>query len=273
MKNSNLLHSASKKITKIIEFDKMEIDNPVYYHPQKLAYMDRINYIINYIKKIYIPTNTRIAEFGCAQANMSLLLAQEGYETYAIDIEKEFLEYSKLKYEYGKITWILSNVEELSLEKKFDVIILGEVIEHCAYPEEIIKNITDFLKVNGVLIITTPNGSRIRTKLKTFTHFKEPAKRKEFEQFQFGPDGDNHLFLFTLNELSLIIPGNLKLISKGYLGSTILFSYLYKLRNIFPNNLVKYNTLLKIIRGLSHMYIFNKLTFNNIFIILKKINS
>jgi len=119
MKNSNCLLKTSPKISKIIEFDKNEIDNPIHYHPLKLAYMDRINFIIDYIKKNYTPINIEIAEFGCAQANMSLLLAQEGYETFAIDIDEEFIEYSKKKYEFGKITWICSNIEDLSIEKTF----------------------------------------------------------------------------------------------------------------------------------------------------------
>lgn len=274
MKNSiNLVPKPSMKIARIMEFDRMEIDNPIFFHPISLQYFDRINFITSYIKKKYSPKNTKVAEFGCAQANMSLLLSEEGYDTYAIDIDNDFLEYSKLKYEFGNISWICSNIEDLSMQKNFfDVIILGEVVEHCAYPEEIVKKVSEFLKVDGVMIITTPNGSRIKTNMKTFKDFIDPSKREELKKKQFAPDGEGHLFLFTLDELPLIIPTNLNLIKKGYLGSTLLFVILYKMRYIFPYFLFKKNALLKINRCLSNLLIFNKLTYNNIYIVLKKNN-
>ena len=105
MKNSlELENHIDVKYNKILSNDKIEIDNPDKYHPRRLLYIDRIITIIEKIKKKFpIPDDIKIGEFGCAQGNMSLILAEIGYKVFEIDISTSFLEYSKLKYEMGDI--------------------------------------------------------------------------------------------------------------------------------------------------------------------------
>ncbi len=128
---------------RLFDHDLFEIDNPDEHHIGKLYYMDRFSKIIGLVERYYPDSKgIRVGELGCAQGNFSLLLVERGYSVYALDINKEFIDYSKLKYEQGEIQWINTNVDidflsEL-LEGRLNVIILGELLEHCAYPEEII---------------------------------------------------------------------------------------------------------------------------------------
>ncbi|NQT96052.1 MAG: class I SAM-dependent methyltransferase [Candidatus Omnitrophica bacterium] len=53
---------------------------------------------------------------------------------------------------------ILGNMENHSFDRKFDVIVLGDVIEHVDNQGLLLDNIRRHLKEEGVLIVTTPNA-------------------------------------------------------------------------------------------------------------------
>jgi 2-polyprenyl-3-methyl-5-hydroxy-6-metoxy-1,4-benzoquinol methylase len=53
---------------------------------------------------------------------------------------------------------IQGNMETYAFNKKFDVVVLGDVIEHVDNQGLLLDNIRRHLKQDGVLIITTPNA-------------------------------------------------------------------------------------------------------------------
>jgi len=270
MKNVTNFKTVDSIYEKVMSFDLLEVDNYDEKSPIRLSYFDRINKIISEIQTIFPnKEEIRIGEFGCAQGNISLMLAEIGYTTFAFDINKIFLEYSKMKYENGEIQWILANIDDLPVKKEtFDVIILGEVIEHWTYPEDIIVKIFTSLHPGGIIIVTTPNGSKIGNKLPTF---RQIITREDLVSRQFGPDGDFHLFLFKLNEISDIIPSNSKIIKQGYLGGTMIINsilFRFQILTLFPVRLFEI-----LIRTLSRIPYVNKKTFSNIYLIIKKIDS
>jgi len=219
------------------------------------------------IKKKYpLANQTTIGEFGCAQANLSLILAELGYEVFAIDREMKFLEYSKLKYQKGNIKWIHGQIDDPNLSVKLlNIAVLGEVIEHCAFPEDIIKNVLKYVSIGGLLIITTPNGSRFRNRLPTYAQISKKEK-KDLIKKQFGPGGEDHLFLFRSHELKRILPKNIKIIGKGYTGSTILINrFTYNFLKLLPIHFLEL-----IIRQVSKIPLINTKFYNNIFLILIK---
>ncbi len=155
---------------------------------------------------------------------MGLKLAEDGYKVFSFDINPSFLAYSKMKYEKGNIPWLAGNIETLDFPRgSLDVAIAGEIVEHCAYPEDILGKILEFVKPGGILIVTTPNGARILNPLPTFGQVagKDDASVR-FETVQAG--GEDHLFLFKLDELAMIVPDNSEIIEKGYLGGTVLYN-------------------------------------------------
>jgi polyhydroxyalkanoate synthesis regulator phasin len=92
------------------------------------------------------------------------LLAREGKQVLGVDIVKESIDFAqKLKSEEDKETQDnvqFKNLDYLKtpIKEKFDTIILGEILEHLFYPEELIKKALKNLKQNGRILITTPFG-------------------------------------------------------------------------------------------------------------------
>jgi len=54
--------------------------------------------------KLYAPRS--ILDVGCAQGTLALLLGENGYKVYTLDIRKDFLDYAKSRYEHGDIEFI-----------------------------------------------------------------------------------------------------------------------------------------------------------------------
>jgi len=198
---------------------------------------------------------------------MSLILAEMRYKVFAIDIRENFLEYSKLKYEKGDIEWICSNIEMCKFEEEyFDAIVMGELVEHCAFPERIIDRVFKFLKKNGLLILTTPNGQYIRNKgLATFGSLSKKDK-ESLQKKQFGPDGVDHLFLFTMEDLKLLLPVNSKIINKGYIGSAVLNKFTIVFFKLLPISLVY-----AVIRFFEKIPFINMFLSSGIYCVIKKV--
>ena len=114
--------------------------------------------IINLIKK-YAP-NKKIIEAGAGTAILSTYLASIGYDSVAVDIDKEILELSKeIAKKYGGInkpTFKQESIFKLKYSKKeFDVSFSNGVLEHFS-DEEIIDAIQKQMKIANIVILGIP---------------------------------------------------------------------------------------------------------------------
>lgn len=144
----------------------------------------------------------KVLDMACGQGNFSLLLAEQGYDVTALDINEDFLKYAQKKHEKGQFKTVTGNLMEFRSPEKFDCIIVGEVIEHVAYPQDLLKSVFENLKPGGVFILTTPNGNEYGSTLKTFSQV-DNVEELIPRQFHWG----DHLFLYTIEELKSLFEG------------------------------------------------------------------
>jgi len=74
-------------------------------------------------------------------------------ELMGVDIDVDGVEFAK---GHGEII-VNANCEVMDLGRKFDAIVLSDVIEHINAPVTGIRNLMSHLKVGGKLFVTTPN--------------------------------------------------------------------------------------------------------------------
>ena len=86
----------------------------------------------------------------------------------------------------------IGNCEKVKLNKKFDIIIAGDLIEHLDNPGIFLKNCKSHLKKSGKIIINTPNAFSINRIIMAMLKL---GKLKQH---------DEHTFLFTEQLLSLL---------------------------------------------------------------------
>ncbi len=108
--------------------------------------------------------------------------------------------------------FIFSNIEEFNLslsQNYFDVIILGDILEHLVDPWKTLTYIRKFLKKNGTILISLPNIREINSLLKIFW----------LGDFKYGNDGvldKTHLrFFCKKNMLELFNNSNLSIQSSN----------------------------------------------------------
>jgi 2-polyprenyl-3-methyl-5-hydroxy-6-metoxy-1,4-benzoquinol methylase len=118
----------------------------------------RIEYIKKYCK------NKTVLNLGCTSSNplneikydlwLQKYIDEYADEVIGIDIQKDLI---KTCQKHTKNTLIHADVLSLNLNKKFDVVVAGEIIEHISNLDGFFKSIIKHLKKDGKLIITTPN--------------------------------------------------------------------------------------------------------------------
>jgi 2-polyprenyl-3-methyl-5-hydroxy-6-metoxy-1,4-benzoquinol methylase len=160
-------------------------------------YANRFKHTLELVKKTVQP-GAKILDLAAAQGNFSLSLAELGYEVTWNDFREELIEYVKLKYESGTVHFLPGNIFELNLDSQFDFVLLGEVIEHVAHPDQFLKTVAKLVKPSGYIVMTTPNGEYFRNNLPKFSDCSDPS---QFEALQFKPDADGHIFLLHLEEV------------------------------------------------------------------------
>lgn len=180
-------------------YDLMEIYDKV--PPNRLGYayqyQQRKGSIIELVKK-NLPVNSTILDVAAAQGNFSLVLAEAGYRVIWNDLRAELADYVKLKYEKGNIRYAPGNVFELNFEELFDAVIITEIIEHVAHPDQFLLKISKMVKKGGYIFMSTPNGAYFLNGLPKFTTHEDPSV---FESEQFKPNADGHIFLIHPEEL------------------------------------------------------------------------
>lgn len=237
MRNARLITSRSEEEAFVRRFDLREIDNEDEYNFFHLHYLERIRGVIKAVER-YCP-GKKILELGSAQSNISLLLAEKGFLGIPLDINIEFLKYSRAKRETGKITWICANAMSLPFKKEsFDGVIIAELLEHCAYPEKIVKEACSCLKQGGFLVITTPNADCVINREARFSKMK--IDRFSLQKRQFGPAGENHLFALSVNDVVSTLPNNFRILGISYLNSILLNSHTYSLYQCLPIKLLRW---------------------------------
>jgi 2-polyprenyl-3-methyl-5-hydroxy-6-metoxy-1,4-benzoquinol methylase/glycosyltransferase involved in cell wall biosynthesis len=203
-------------------YDLLEIYGEMSNRGYAYAYGNRRQHTLELIQKVAKP-GSKVLDVAAGQGNFSLALAELGYEVTWNDLREELADYVKLKQEKGNINYAPGNILTLNFDSCFDVILIAEVIEHVAHPDEFLKKISQMVKPGGHIVMSTPNGKYFRNHLPKFSEFADPS---EFEEIQFQPDADGHIFLLHPDEVKMLTKNvNLLLIEMQLLTNPLTAGY------------------------------------------------
>lgn len=186
--------------------------------------------------------NKTILHFGCAdEYNFERKLAEGTFlhnmlvevasEVLGIDANASVL--ARLRNEHGLTNLMVGDAERLDavgLEKRFDVVLAGELIEHLSNPGLFLEGTKRFMDVNSLLILTTPNA----LSLKLFIHglWKEEIS------------SPYHTMLFTPSTISALLARHnfviVEIIATTQTGyrstrNSLANAIFYPLLNFFPH--------------------------------------
>ena len=147
-----------------------------------------------------------ILDIGCGGGLLSEPITRLGAKVTAIDASKKNIQVAKFHAKINglKINYLCSSPEKLDLNKKFDVVLNMEIVEHVEDLNFFIKKSSNLLKKNGLMFIATLN--------KTFKSYMFAIIGAEYV-LRWLPIGthDWEKFVKPDNLVSLAINSNLKL--------------------------------------------------------------
>ena len=161
--------------------------------------------IINFISSD-IKLNFEILEIGCSTGNLLSLLKKRGYiNLCGVDPSEKCISYIKKLY---NITAIKSNINNLKINKKFDLIILSSVLEHLVDLKKSFKKICSLLKDKGLIFIEVPDVERF----KDFIFF--PYQQFSGEHIRYFSKNSLEQFLNLFNLKTIKFEKNINMINK-----------------------------------------------------------
>ncbi len=160
---------------------------------KKIKYLEFIKW------KQKIKVDDSFLDIGCWDGNAVLELNKK-CDAYGADFNEKKLNIANKKIR-NKLVYC-DITKNKPFNKKFDWILLSEVMEHIPQENKAMKNISDSLKIGGILILTTPRSV-------PFFEFWDPA----WVRWKFG--GTERHYHFTLAELRRLL-GEENLIIRQY---------------------------------------------------------
>jgi 2-polyprenyl-3-methyl-5-hydroxy-6-metoxy-1,4-benzoquinol methylase len=206
---------------RMVGFDRAEIDNPDQYNHVVLHYLDRLQTINEIVAREFPDKeSTKIGEFGCAQGNIAMLLAEQGYKLWAVDLGEDWIEYARLKDTDNSVTWIAGDLRDVALApESLDVVILGEVITLTDRPEVMIERAARFIRKGGLMIVSIPNGDRISMNLPKWSDIRRARDSSAAHE-----SDSHHLYKIPPGEFASIVPSKLKLEDFMFCGSSVIWN-------------------------------------------------
>lgn len=142
-----------------------------------------------------------ILDIAAAQGNFSIAVAGMGHRVTWNDFRGELADYVRMKMPAGiELAFVPGNILEVeeAYRERFDVVMALEVIEHVAHPDDFLKSLARLVKPSGHIIVSTPNGGYV---MNTLPRFSDCPDASIFEDAQFKPDSDGHIFLLHEDEM------------------------------------------------------------------------
>ena len=178
-------------------YDLEEVYGEITNRGYAYAYDARRQQALRLLTEVLVP-GARILDIAAAQGNFTLALAEMGYMVTWNDLREDLADYVRLKLEHGDVSFAAGNAFELDFPSPFDAVLITEIIEHVAHPDEFLTKTAELVKPGGYIVLTTPNGAYLRNKLPKFSECPDPSI---YEEIQFKPNSDGHIFLLHPDEI------------------------------------------------------------------------
>ncbi|MEE9364564.1 MAG: class I SAM-dependent methyltransferase [Cellulophaga sp.] len=117
---------------------------------------------IEQIKKHY--NNGRLFEIGCSAGLFLDEARKAGFDVSGSELNKDAVDYARK--ELGLIVHDKIDLSEINNEKKWDVIVMFNLLEHIPKPMEFLSYVTEnMLSENGIMVIEVPHIFTIHSKI------------------------------------------------------------------------------------------------------------
>lgn len=129
--------------------------------------------------------NISLLDVACGKGKETILIrkSNRNVEIDAFDGEptNSFKPSDNINFKLGFIT----DIAKLFPEKKYDIILCQHIFEHILYPDSELKILLEHLTINGILVIESPNWTRLFIPFHTNFFWNDPTHIRPFTQKSF----------------------------------------------------------------------------------------
>lgn len=115
---------------------------------------ERAEFVEKIISTQVTPEGLRILDIGSGEGSTSRLLSKKNF---VVSLEIQFERIKKISQAESLQPIIADGLKSPFKPRSFDLIILQDVIEHISFNENLFKYLSEFLKENGIIYLSTPN--------------------------------------------------------------------------------------------------------------------
>jgi len=167
-------------------------------HGDKLL-TSRFMTIITELKPFAVD-NKSLLDLGCNDGVYTIPYVRMGGSAHGVDISSGVISRARLRAKrlgLDGISFEIANVEKFCSLKRYDVVLMSEVLEHLNNPDAALRNVKNSIKVNGTFIITAPTPlfeieSLVTRDIINFSYFKR-LLRKQLKESQIIRTNDSRL--------------------------------------------------------------------------------
>lgn len=162
---------------------KEDFVDTLHKHSLHFWFCHRNRIIMNAIRKKYKEhTNARVLELGAGSGIISRFLKSNGYKVDASDMYASALKYLENEVDNAFVFDMISDNVTHQHRAKYDILILGDVVEHLKDPIYVLKKVKDFLVDGGLILVTVPALIQLWTPYDKFAGHKKRYNRKNLAQ-------------------------------------------------------------------------------------------
>lgn len=102
----------------------------------------------------------KLLELGGGSGGFSYLFSKCGYQVTCIDISPKMIEIAQGRFSKDhsvKINFFVKNMEKVSFDNQYDVVIIHDALHHCPNYKAVMKNAFRSLKSGGEFVLSEPS--------------------------------------------------------------------------------------------------------------------
>ena len=132
----------------------------------------------------YFVKGKKLLDLACGEGYGTNMLAKEAKYVAGVEIDKTTVQHARSRYIRDNLEFIEGSILDVPIEseKKFDVVVCFEAIEHIAEHDKLLSEVERLLKDDGLFIVSTPNKA-VDTDARDY-HDTFRVKELDFREFR-----------------------------------------------------------------------------------------
>jgi 2-polyprenyl-3-methyl-5-hydroxy-6-metoxy-1,4-benzoquinol methylase len=111
----------------------------------------------------HVAAGDRVLDLGCGDGHFAAALAEAGAHVVAVDVAQGAVDRARARLPGLDVRRVTEDAELALDEDGFDVVWLGETLEHAVDTVLLVAEVRRVLRFGGTLLVTTPAHGRLRS--------------------------------------------------------------------------------------------------------------